>query len=70
VRKVPKKSLLLSSIVLIYDFHATFDRGVKIEIFVSPQCASMGHRVDFVKVEKRPVGTSVASQKVALSALG
>jgi hypothetical protein len=30
----------------------------------------MGHRVDFVKVEKRPVGTSVASQKVALSALG
>jgi hypothetical protein len=69
VRKVPKKSLLLSSIVLIYDFHATFDRGVKIEI-VSPQCASMGHHVDFVKVEKRPVGTSVASQKVALSDLG
>ena len=35
--KTPKLMLLLLSIVLIYDFDTTFDRGLKVRLFCSPQ---------------------------------
>jgi hypothetical protein len=35
---LPQYWLLLLSIFLIYDFHATFDRGVKVRLFCSQQC--------------------------------
>ena len=35
---LPKSLLLLLSSFLIYDFHATFDRGLKVRLFCSPQC--------------------------------
>jgi hypothetical protein len=34
---LPKSSLLLLSIVLIYVFHTTFDLGLKVRLFCSPQ---------------------------------
>ena len=35
--KTPKLLLLLLSIVLIYVFDTTFDRGLKVRLFCSPQ---------------------------------
>ncbi len=34
---IPQSLLLLRSPFLIYDFHATFDRGLKVRLFGSPQ---------------------------------